>query len=381
MTCQNCGANVEGNFCPVCGTPRAAGATYPPQQAQQQPYSQQPYAPQPVAEPYRPITRKWWFWVLIVVTLIALFITSQMLAPDALSTDSGTTLSEAQLPDNESVQDSDQEAVVPPAKDDITNPFGAATSGALPSIEKTVLLDKDGILVTATGLTEEEWMGPEISVLIENNTDRPITVQALDVSINGIMVSPLFFCDVAAGKKSNETIDFYQTDLDNMGISTIQSIELKLEALDSDDWESIVTGDVVTLRTDAPEQQQVLDTSGTPALNQDGLEVTVRGVKAGDSTWGPEIQLLLRTRPAVTSSCSWTTSPSTAIWYRPCSPSISRTERSHTTAFRSRRKSWIPMGLTPSNRWSAVLWSSTRRPGAQSFSPIPLRFRCRTNQP
>ena len=294
MTCQNCGANVEGNFCPVCGTPRAASAGYQPQQAQQQPYSQQPYAPQPVAEPYRPITKKWWFWVLIVVTLIALFITSQMLAPSSLSTDSDTTLSEAQLPDSESALDSDQSSVVPPAKDDITNPFGSSTSGALPSIEKTVLLDKDGIRVTATGLTEEEWMGPEISVLIENNTDRPITVQALDVSINGIMVSPLFFCDVAAGKKSNETIDFYQNDLDNMGISTIQSIELKLEALDSDDWESIVTSDVVTLRTDAPEQQQVLDTSGTPALNQDGLEVTVRGVKAGDSTWGPEIQLLLQ---------------------------------------------------------------------------------------
>lgn len=293
MTCQNCGANVEGNFCPVCGTPRAAGTIYPPQQPQQQPYSQRPVVP-PVTDAYQPITRKWWFWVLIVVTLIALFITSQMIAPKSVSTDKGETLSQAQLPGSESEQDSNQASVVPPAKDGVSNPFGASSSGALPSIERTVLLDKDGIRVTATGLTEEEWIGPEISVLIENDTDRPITMQALDVSVNGIMISPLFFCDVAAGKKSNETIEFYQADLDNAGISTIQSVELKLEVLDPDNWESIVTGDMVTLRTDAPEQQQALDKIGTPALNQDGLEVIVRGVKVGDSTWGPEIQLFLQ---------------------------------------------------------------------------------------
>ena len=291
MTCQNCGANVEGNFCPVCGTPRAASAGYQPQQP---PYSQQPYAPQPVTEPYQPITRKWWFWVLIVVTFIALLITSLMVAPESVSTDSSETLSEAQLPNIEPAQEPAQEAVVPPAKDGVTNPFGAASSGGLPSIERTVLLDKDGIRVTATGLTSEEWIGPEISVLIENDTDRAITMQALDVSVNGIMLSPMFYCDVAAGKKSNEMIAFYQSDLDSAGISTIQSVELRIEALDPDSWDSIANGDMVTIRTDAPDQQQAFDKSGTPVLNQDGLEVIVRGVKTGDSTWGPEIQLFLQ---------------------------------------------------------------------------------------
>ena len=291
MTCQNCGANVEGNFCPVCGTPRAASAGYQPQQP---PYSQQPYAPQPVTEPYQPITRKWWFWVLIVVTFIALLITSLMVAPESISTDSSETLSEAQLPNIEPAQEPAQEAVVPPAKDGVTNPFGAASSGGLPSIERTVLLDKDGIRVTATGLTSEEWIGPEISVLIENDTDRAITMQALDVSVNGIMLSPMFYCDVAAGKKSNEMIAFYQSDLDSAGISTIQSVELRIEALDPDSWDSIANGDMVTIRTDAPDQQQAFDKSGTPVLNQDGLEVIVRGVKTGDSTWGPEIQLFLQ---------------------------------------------------------------------------------------
>lgn len=293
MTCQNCGANVEGNFCPVCGAPRAGGTSYQTQQPQQPAYVQHTPVQQPSGEPYQPITRKWWFWVLIVVTLIALFITSQMLSPKSVSTDKSETLSAAQLPSTESAEDSDQAAVVPPNDGGISNPFGKGSTGTLPSIEETVLLDQDGIRVTATGFTSEEWIGPEISVLIENNTDRSITLQALDVSVNGIMISPVFFCDVAAGKKSNETIAFYQTDLDNMGISSIQSIDLKLEALDPDSWDSIVTGDEITLRTDAPEQQQVLDKSGSPAMDQDGLEVIVRGVKTGDATWGPEIQLFL----------------------------------------------------------------------------------------
>ncbi|MEA4870132.1 hypothetical protein SDC9_121955 [bioreactor metagenome] len=292
MTCQNCGAAFDGNFCPVCGAPRAAGAGYTPQ-------APQPPVRPPVSGVYQPITRKWWFWVLLAVTLIALFITAQMLAPDQSASGSAESRIETLKQEQQDMAldtpgETGDAAAVPSAGEGVSNPFGGDSSGALPSIAETVLLDQDGIRVTATGLAEDEWIGPAINVLIENSTDRTITVQALDVSINGIMLSPIFFCEVAAGKKSNETISFYQTDLDNAGISTIQSIELKIEALDSDSWDTILEGNPITVRTDAPDKQQVLDTRGTPALDLNGLEIIVRGIKTEDSTWGPDIQLFLQ---------------------------------------------------------------------------------------
>ena len=291
MTCQNCGANFEGNFCPVCGKPRAAGASNPVQ-------SQYPPVQRSNSNTDydQPITKKWWFWALIAVTVVSLFITSQLLAPgQASGTDqNGETLKiEQQADPAEEPAAQDEEAYVPPANDEISNPFGSTSSGVLPSIQETVLLDQGGIRVTATGLSESEWIGPEINVLIENDTDQSITVQALDVSINGIMYSPVFFCEVAAGKKSNEVISFYQSDLDSYGITSIKSIELTIEAMDSNSWETLAVGDVITLTTDAPRAKQPVDESGILALDQNGLKIVVRGVKTDDSLWGPEIMLYL----------------------------------------------------------------------------------------
>lgn len=291
MTCQNCGANFEGNFCPVCGKPRTAGANNP---AQPQYSPVQPSDSNAVYD--QPITKKWWFWALIAVTVISLFITSQLLATGQTSSadQTGETLKiEQQAEATEEPAALYEGAYVPPSNDEISNPFDSSSSDALPAIQETVLLDQNGIRVTATGLSESEWVGPEINVLIENNTDQSVTLQTQDVSINGIMYSPVFFCDVAAGKKSNETISFYQSDLDSYGITSIQAIELKVEAMDSSSWETLAVGDVITLYTDAPQTTQQVDKSGTPALKQEGLEIVVRGVNTDDELWGPEIMLYL----------------------------------------------------------------------------------------
>lgn len=289
MTCQNCGTNFEGNFCPVCGTPRAASAN--PAQPQYPPVQ-----PSDINADYdQPITRKWWFWVLIGVTLVSLFITSQMLAPGQASDadQNGETLKiEQQADPAEEPAAQDESAYVPPTGPEFSNPFGSASSGALPSIQETVLLDQDGIRATATGL-DSDGNGPMINVLLENDTDRSVTLQTLRVSINGIMFSPAFFSEVAAGKKSNDVISFYQSDLDSFGITSIQTIELTIEALETNSWDSLAVGDDITLNTDAPKATQAIDRSGTPALNQDGLEVVVRGTKIQDSDWGPEIMLYL----------------------------------------------------------------------------------------
>ena len=115
-----------------------------------------------------------------------------------------------------------------------------------------------------------------------------INVETLELTFtNAGHPKPLLF------KKSNETISFYQSDLDSYGITSIQSIELTVEAMDSSSWETLVTGDVITLTTDAPRETQALDDSGIPALDQNGLQIVVRGVKTDDGLWGPEVMLYL----------------------------------------------------------------------------------------
>ena len=46
--------------------------------------------------------------------------------------------------------------------------------------------------------------------------------------------------------------------------------------MDSDGWETLAVGDMITLTTDAPREKQAVDQVGIPVLDQNGLEIVVR---------------------------------------------------------------------------------------------------------
>ena len=51
------------------------------------------------------------------------------------------------------------------------------------TVAETVLYDVDGVKVTATGY-EEGWTGPEIKILVENNSDKNVLITSDSVSVN-----------------------------------------------------------------------------------------------------------------------------------------------------------------------------------------------------
>ena len=63
--------------------------------------------------------------------------------------------------------------------------------------------------------------------------------------------------------------------------------------MDSDSWETLAVGDVITLTTDAPSGKAGGGSGRHPVLDQNGLEIVVRGVKTDDNLMGPEIMLFL----------------------------------------------------------------------------------------
>jgi hypothetical protein len=70
-----------------------------------------------------------------------------------------------------------------------------------------VLLDEAGIKITAPSLElQDEMWGPELKVLVENNTDQNITLQVKYAAVNDIMVTAMLYTDIQAGKKANESI-------------------------------------------------------------------------------------------------------------------------------------------------------------------------------
>lgn len=162
------------------------------------------------------------------------------------------------------------------------------------TIEEKVIYEGNDIKITATGLNNDGFFGPEVKVLIENNSAQGITVQSRNSSVNGLMVDTMFSADVATGKKANDTITFSSSDLEISGITTIKDIEFSLVVMNSDTWDDIVATDMIVLTTTADESfVQEYDDSGFVAYNADGIKVVVKKLNSSDSFWGSDVHLYI----------------------------------------------------------------------------------------
>lgn len=214
----------------------------------------------------------------LLLVLVMLMVTACSGNGDTLkqpdSVDSGsnvTTDSEAQGNGTEAATDDVQEETQAPAGDAVT-------------IAETVLYDANGVKVTANGY-EDGWMGPEIKLLVENNSDKNILITSDSVSVNGYMISlASLYEEVAAGKKANTALTLSTSQLEQSGITTIAQLQFYLQLQDPESWDTIATSDLLTLDTSAAGYEQSVDTSGDLVYEGNDLKVICKGLKQ-DLIW------------------------------------------------------------------------------------------------
>lgn len=193
--------------------------------------------------------------------------------------------------------DSSSKTNTVPAKQENTNTVPAKTSEPVkknedPTIEEQVVYDQDGITITAKSLDLKSFMGPELKLLIENNTDRAVIVQARNTSVNGYMVDTVLSADVAAGKKANDGLTIMDSSLKDAGITTIADIETSFHIFDSDTWNEITDTDLYSIKTSAYEGfEYTFDDSGKTVYENGGIKIVVKGLAEDSSFMGPEIVL------------------------------------------------------------------------------------------
>lgn len=167
-----------------------------------------------------------------------------------------------------------------PEAEDVTIETGEAASETKTgeaSVSEQVLLDKDGIVITAKSLDYDAFLGPELKLTLENNSDQGVTVQVRDVSVNGLMIDPLFSCEIEPGKKANDGITFMSSTLEENGIDTIGSIELKFHVFLSGDWETLFDTDDILIETSAAADVGSGEVGGTKVIfEQDGITISYK---------------------------------------------------------------------------------------------------------
>ena len=156
-----------------------------------------------------------------------------------------------------------------------------------------VLLDKRGLVITATGLDKTGEQGPALNGSIRNRSESDVTIQTRDASVNGYMMDTSFSVTVAAGQEARESILFLSSRMERSGIETIADMEFSFHILDQNRV-TFLDSDAVTVRTSAADTYQYrFDDSGEELYNENGVRIISKGLSGNESVFGPGLVLFI----------------------------------------------------------------------------------------
>ncbi len=163
---------------------------------------------------------------------------------------------------------------------------------SLPFITEQVLVDRDGIRITATEYTEDSIWGDGIKLLIENATDKDYSVGCDALIVNDYMISDLFYSTVAAGKNANETLYLSSSELEAAGIENVGKIEVYFYAYD-DNYDRLFENEYCLLETsEISVMDEVPEEEGLELYNENGIRILGKTVDE-NSFWGTAILLYI----------------------------------------------------------------------------------------
>ncbi len=152
------------------------------------------------------------------------------------------------------------------------------------SIENTCIYNENNVSIYATGI-EEGLLSYDIGIYIENNSTLNLGFNARAYGVNGVMTGNNIYemdCDIAAGKKTNATINIDKSFLKDNNIDTIGYIDVLFWAYDNDQvFKSFDTGQV-QIQTSNYSNTQANYVTGDTIYNQNGIKID-RIANDGDS--------------------------------------------------------------------------------------------------
>ena len=159
------------------------------------------------------------------------------------------------------------------------------------TIEEQELINQDGIVITAKEYVTDNIWGDGIKLVLENNTDKTVTVGCNALIVNNYMITDLFVAEVAPGKKSNEVMYLSNIELKAAGLETVGQVEIYFHVYDSASYDNIFDSGCVTIKTsEFANMDTTPEDMGTELYNENGIRIVGKAVDE-NSFWGTAILL------------------------------------------------------------------------------------------
>lgn len=165
---------------------------------------------------------------------------------------------------------------------------------------KTTIVDNELICVEVSSIEWDSIWGYRINFVCENKTDKNLMFSTDYSYVNGWDFSSLFASTIAAGKKSNETLDISFDTLEACKIDDVTNVTFGLHVYDSDDWfaDAIERNEytIYPLGEEADKEYEREPQSGDEIL-ADNDDVSIIVVSKGiDSIWGYRLTVYLENK-------------------------------------------------------------------------------------
>lgn len=165
--------------------------------------------------------------------------------------------------------------------------------GSKVTIESQELVNQAGVIVSATEYVYDSIWGQGIKLNLENSSQKNCTVSCDALIVNGYMITDLFSCQIAAGKKATDTLYLSSSELEAAGIETVGEVEIYFRVYDSDTWKDIFETGCVTIKTSGYDNMDTTpDDAGSELYNEGGIRVVGKKVDE-NSFWGAAILLYI----------------------------------------------------------------------------------------
>ncbi len=225
---------------------------------------------------------------------------SAMLVFGLMALGSGSTSSSSSSPkeivSSETQSEEESSTTAEPSSEnnsETTSEPSASKSSSDVTIEEQVLIDQDGLKVTALSYDVDSIWGDGIKLLVENNGSSDIGLGCTALIVNDYMITDLFSSTVAAGKKSTETLSLSSSGLKAAGIEKVGKIEIYFHTFDPDTYMTQTDFDCVTIQTSAYDSMDIEpDDAGKELYNSDGIRIVGKYVDES-SFWGAAVLLYI----------------------------------------------------------------------------------------
>lgn len=165
-----------------------------------------------------------------------------------------------------------------------------ADKGNKVTFEELLVVNNDDCVIKITEVDPDNDWGFTLKAYLENKSaDKTYVFSVESAAINGVLCNPFFTSEVAAGKKSNESISFSDSLLEENGIGKFTDIELTFRVYDSNDWaaEPVATETVhVYPYGEDKAVTYVREAQASDKILIDNEYVTVTVIGYAKDTWG-----------------------------------------------------------------------------------------------